>query len=474
MKAKILKKKKLKISKETTLISKDEMNLAEFPFTVLSHKTAKSKKTIEWIALVPGRNGKLINQEWTVTGSDKYGLPHAIDNDFYLGIMLFLKRNNFESRTIYFTECEFLRTIGKGISQGDYKRLEQSLDRMKGVMIKATNTFWDNKEKCYLKSVGAFGIIDEYNLYTKEKEKNIIEDSKMPYSKIIIGETLFQSIKSSYIKSLDLKFYFSLKTPLAKRLFRYLDKNRYKKEVYEIELLKLASLLPLEEKRTWDIKRWLEKPHKELIDKSFLEKVNYGKTQTGKHKVIYTFAQIKSLEPEQTEILLEIPESSISQKIRALTERGITEITAHELVEKYPDRIMKQVDVFDYLTEKKDPKVSKNPAGFLCKSIEKDFAAPKSYISKEQRQKIKEHQIRETQEWIKQEAEKKVLIETETIWNNKVDKFIATLPPDEQKALRQQAEQEIRKKAGFCPSVFVDRKLRELVVKEYCLVANKI
>lgn len=449
-------------TKEIILTGKDEMNLSEFPFTVLSHKIAKSKKTIKWTSLVPGKNGKLINQEWIVSGNSEYGLPHAIDNDFYLGVMLFLKRNNFEGRTIHFREYEFLRAIGKDNSKRNYKELQQAFARMKGVSIYATNAFWDNKERCYLKSVGAFGVIDNYWLFSEEKEKEDYDRSKIPYSSVTINEVLFQSIQSSYIKTIDLDFYFSLKTPLTKRLFRYLDKNRYKKEIYEIELLKLACLLPLEDKKTYAIKRRLENPHKELTEKYFLEKVKYGKTQTGKHKATYTFTKTKSLEPEQTEILLEIPESSISQKIRALTEREITEITAHELVEKYPNRIAKHIDIFDYLIEKKDPKVSKNPAGFLCKSIEKDFASPKNYISKEQRIKIKEQQNKEQQEHEKQRKYDEAFKQL----NKNIKIFLETLPREERTTLEQKILETIpNERRTFKP--YVDSVMFELIKEEH-------
>lgn len=468
----------MKKEKEIILTGKDEMNLAEFPFTVLSHKIAKSKKTIKWTALVLGRNEKLINQEWIVSGSSEFGLPHAIDNDFYLGIMLFLKRNDFKNRTGYFREYEFLKAIGKDDSKRNYQELQQAFARMKGVSIYATNAFWDNKEKCYLKSVGAFGIIDNYWLFSEEKNKDEYDQTALPYSRVTINEVLFQSVQSSYIKTLDLDFYFSLKTPLAKRIFRFLDKNRYRKENFEIDLLKLAHLLPLEDKRTYEIKRKLEKPHKELINKNFLERAEYGKTQIGTHKVIYTFAKIKSLEPEQMEIPLEVPEISISREIRSLIDRGVTEVVAHELVVRYPDRIIKQVEIFDYLLEIKDTKVSKNPAGFLCKSIEKDFASPKGFMTKEERTKIKERQETQRREDAEQRAKEENQIKAERERNAKIDKFIATLPLAEQQALKQRAEQEARKNYGSTfnamPTIITEKTLREIAIKKYCLTDNKI
>ena len=39
----------------------------------------------------------------------------------------------------------------------------------------------------------------------------------------------------------------------------------------------------------------------------------------------------------------------------------------------------RKLEVFDWLTEKKDKRVAKSPAGYLVKSISEDYAAPKGF-----------------------------------------------------------------------------------------------
>ncbi|MFH0924474.1 MAG: hypothetical protein V1872_02390, partial [bacterium] len=59
---------------EEDRVSKDEMNLAEYPITFLSRRAPKGVKTIEytnWVTI----EGKKKPLKWIVTGSDKYGLP---------------------------------------------------------------------------------------------------------------------------------------------------------------------------------------------------------------------------------------------------------------------------------------------------------------------------------------------------------------------------------------------------------------
>src|SRR5437879_9190778 len=47
------------------------------------------------------------------------------------------------------------------------------------------------------------------------------------------------------LKYLPMKTYYSLALPISKRLFRYLDKNRYNKSRYEEAVMKMAQKLPL-------------------------------------------------------------------------------------------------------------------------------------------------------------------------------------------------------------------------------------
>ena len=55
-------------SRSTPLkISRDEMNLAEFPLTVLSKRSDPSVKTLEFSDSVKGKNGDVINRKWIMT-----------------------------------------------------------------------------------------------------------------------------------------------------------------------------------------------------------------------------------------------------------------------------------------------------------------------------------------------------------------------------------------------------------------------
>jgi len=392
------------------IISKDEMNLAEFPFTLLSRRVISGQKTIEVSQQVYDKNRRVIKQEWIVTGSEKFGLPLAIDEDVYVALMQLYKKSNFKERRIFFSRYEILKIMGKKPSKREYDIIEQSLNRLVTVSVVSKNAFWDNKVKSYVGK--AFHLFESYDLYDEKPGRKGVNQQALPLSNVVMSEFLFNSIKSGYIKNLDIRFYFSLETPLSKRLYRYLDKKKYHKSRFEVELLKLASLLPIQDNYPSQIKRRLSKSHDELIEKGFLKSVSYEDTGNGNEKVIYVFPQTSLIkedmkfeleeqfgfellasEKELKEDKMELSADELSA-LEQLVQRGITEATARNLAEIYSaEQIQKQVEVFDWLIGNKSSLVGKNPAGFLRKAIEEDYQPPKEYL--EQKDKRDKEQKKE-------------------------------------------------------------------------------
>src|SRR5881275_3165232 len=81
-----------------TRIGRDEMNLAEFPIALLADRAQAGQKTLYF----EDEHGRL-----TVTGSDAYGLPTAIDTDVIVALLYLTKqRNNFTDVKVNFSRYE--------------------------------------------------------------------------------------------------------------------------------------------------------------------------------------------------------------------------------------------------------------------------------------------------------------------------------------------------------------------------------
>ncbi|MBV9286523.1 MAG: hypothetical protein JO288_01650, partial [Hyphomicrobiales bacterium] len=63
-----------------------------------------------------------------------------------------------------------------------------------------------------------------------------------------------------------------------------------------------------------------------------------------------------------------------------------------------PDLILKQIDAFDWRVEHQDKHVRENPAGYLVRAIQHDYALPAGYLPKaERRRREEEKRIAERQ-----------------------------------------------------------------------------
>lgn len=105
---------------------------------------------------------------------------------------------------------------------------------------------------------------------------------------------------------------------------------------------------------------------------------------------------------EHTEVKENTTDKLDDEIIKALTNRGITGKVAEVLVREYPDRISEKIKVFDWLKKAEDNRISKNPAGYLRKSIEENYPPPDDYVASIKEEKSRK--LREERE--KREAQK--------------------------------------------------------------------
>ncbi len=284
-------------------ISRDEMNLAEFPLTVLSTRVDPNVKTLEFSDFQRGKDGELTERKWIITGADKFGLPTATDDDVILGLIRLTMDDGFRSRKVFFTRYELLRALQWSTEGRSYTRLVKSLDRLSGVRIRASNAFYDNSSKSY--QTKNFGIVDAYELNDhrglRNKPKKRLgqqytgagapaeEDSGKSF--FIWSEMLFDSFRSGFIKKLDLDLYFTLRSSVSRRLYRYLDKHFYFRPTVERPLMFLAfEKLGISRNYRYvsSVKQQLEPAATELVSMGYLS--HYEFSGKGEQTVIRFFA----------------------------------------------------------------------------------------------------------------------------------------------------------------------------------------
>jgi len=354
-------------SKDPRRIGRDEMNLAEFPITLLTERVPPGIKTM----VFEDRHGKL-----TVVGSDDLGLPTALDSDVIVGLIQLTKiRNDFTNPTVEFTRYELLKLLGWEDRGWNYRRLSESLHRWVGVTLRYNGCWWDNKRKRRVSA--SFHILDEVVLPD--------EDDPGIESSFTWGKKFFKSCRDGNLKCLDLTTYFALKSAITKQLYRFLDKRFYLRPEWTFDLPELAhehvgmsrNYAPRK------IKEKLQPALEELEAIGFLEPMTaadrYSKTGRG----AWNIRVVRKLPaPAETKPK---PEPEPTGLERELVERGVTRAVATDLVRDFPeDRIRRQVEVLDWLREHR-PKRIKDKGAYLAEAIRKDFAAPAGFQSRAER-----------------------------------------------------------------------------------------
>ena len=372
----------------TLHIGRDEMNLAEFALGLASDRNLKQEKTVERRQTQFLSDGTRIDQTWTITGSDKFGLPRASDDDILLGLLKIASDQGFRDRQVNFSRYELLKVLELDLNGRNYERFESALERLAGVRIIAKNSFWDNSCKSYVSL--NFGIIDDYCLV--EKRGRLSSQLELPLTHVTFNEKFFSSMQSGNVKRIDLTLYNSLKSYISKRLYRYLDKRRYRRRVFDVNVYALASAtlgLDLTTRSHFSqIRQVIDKSNEELKSKGFLGTWLYRHSQEKDTWFIqYNFNGVSLPERSGEDAIpavasLEPVSSEPSPLEDALVQRGISAKIAQKLVKTHPERVQSKIEMYDALLLSSSPQLPKNPLGWLRKAIEDDYQDPKLHIQK--------------------------------------------------------------------------------------------
>jgi len=362
----------------------DGLNLVEFPLSVLSTKVPDGVKTLEFqeTKLV---DGSPLHQKLTITGSDKYGLPTITHHKLLVALLqIFNARGDFKNPRIEFTRYELLKKIGWPDDAHYYRVARDALKIWKGVNLYYENAWWvDGKFK-----TKGFSLIDDFEIFEKRRgtgRRTKIEQTDEP-SYIVLGSVVAEEFRKQRTKGLDYEFYLRLKYPVSKQLYRYLDKWFWYSPVFRHpDVLKFARE-KIGLSRNYDaanLKRLLDKGIRELTTAGYLRQDAYAMryTSAGGLEFKRNAARVRK---ENSEI-----QSPLELKLQ---KRGVTKgrnkpTCAGSLVETYSESLIaEKVAVHDWLLTAGDPRIKKNPAGYLVDSIRFGWPPPSGFKSTSERQ----------------------------------------------------------------------------------------
>jgi hypothetical protein len=376
---------------EVIRLGKDEMNLAEFPIALLADRVPKGQTSIQFQdRIFDEKSGKTIVRKVTIKAPEetngRHGLPTAVDDDVILGLIQLTKMaNGFTSREVEFSRLELIKLLGWPDSGESYRRLSVSLKRWLSVTLLYENAWRDNRKGAWITK--GFHILDNIEL---NDTRITGEQGELFPSKITWNKVVFESFESGYLKSLDYGLYLKLKHQTSRRMYRFLSKRMYRGPEVALDLRDFAithiGLSPSYGTNAGKLKEKLQPAIDELAAVGFLAATTKDQRyhKAGKNWTIRLAQQTTApaAEPAAPQT-----DSAPPPLAAELISRGVTAKTAAALVSQHPAEIIQlKIDVFDWLVGRQDKRVGKSPAGYLVKSINDDYAAPKGFLSKAERQ----------------------------------------------------------------------------------------
>ena len=426
---------------------RDELNLAEFPITLLSDRVPKGCNTLVFeIEPRDRKSGQLVSRKVTITGSDAYGLPTALDDEILVALIQLTKlKNDFENPTVPFSRYELVNLLGWPDDGKSYRRIEESIRRWVGVTLYYDNAWWNKETGTWVTE--DFHIIERCSLINKETKRVRISKGQheLALSSFKWNEVIFRSFQAGSLKRLDIDAYFSYNTSIAKRMYRFLDKRFWIKNNWEFDLKEFA-FEHIGLSRNYDVgqvKNKLQPGIDELTEctkerAAFIEPMSlderYVKIGKGQWLIRFERKRGSSL---PTELSLEKPHGPRGL-VADLVSHGVALDVAEELVRTRPAEFVSlRIEVFEWAVSQKDRKVIKeNPTGYLISSIRDQYlTVPAGFVSRAEREQRAEIEREKQRQEVEAKQRKRAEQTQETAYQGRIKKHWNSLSAAEQAKL---------------------------------------
>jgi len=337
-----------------------EVNLEEAPLFMFKRRDRHEDST-EARNTVLTKDGNRLEQYWRITAHRDFGLPGPHDQDVFVAVMMTVSRRGGipPDGRVSFTLYELLEILGKTHAGKNYDDLRNSLDRLSETSIYAENAFYSKENEDFRSHRFRMWSVH----FSRKKRKGRASE----HHTLRFDDILVRSYNASYLKSLDSDFYYGLKRPLARSLYKLVDVKRKQALSWSVELEGLRQLLSMPESYKYPsaIKRQLEPAHRELVQTGFLSRADFeerGRGATKANLVRYRVSQRFVRERSKP-----TPELSDGERFAtdALVAKGVWAQAARELVVKHgAGHCLHYVEALPY------QEGVKNPAGWLRTHIE--------------------------------------------------------------------------------------------------------
>lgn len=362
----------------------ESLNLVEFPLALLARTTPQGgQKVVVFRDHIQDRGaGRRLERTLTISANADSELPNWWDQDVVVALqVLTWRKNRFASEVVEFSIYEVLQLMQLKNSTKNRRRVAKALDNLQGLRFKYSH--W--REGDSWRHPEAFCLLQDYNL-SRVGRRDPAEPQVFAW-----GRKVFESIREEKgRKRFDADFYFSLNLPTSRRMFRFIDKRFWQgRQGFDYNLVNFCidKLGMSGGYKPSQYPRKLQPAYNELVQRGFLEDLAVEERHQGTRRDWRIHVRRKRNKKRQKQPLLGKPAKGQVGLIRELVARGIRPVgLAEKLVENPSDWegdleswrrfVRSKLDCLDWLVERNDKRVCKNPLGFLRSSIEQRWGDP--------------------------------------------------------------------------------------------------
>jgi hypothetical protein len=330
----------------TDLLVPAEFNHEIFPLASTSLDPEEKLLTYTVRTMLP--DGRYIQRTLEVEGSPRLGLPGLFDQEVYAGVMALAERKGgmpLDGR-VRFSLYELKEILHLPTSGENYRKLRESLLRWQRTSLTTQGAI-------YLADSEEYAQGQAYNIWALQWAN----DSRPGRAKTELNEVKFheyfiRNYQSGYLKSIDWDFWLSLGRGIRggtlKRLYRLIDAERNGTLQWRTTVQSLMRQMPVPPsyKYPGKAKRYLERHHADLVERGFLESVEFSNGYGILYKVNPRFvSRQKTLgladDPHDRAAI----ERLISFRMRESTARSLVALRGADLCQRYMDALPYQKDV---------------------------------------------------------------------------------------------------------------------------------
>ncbi len=211
-------------------------------------------------------------RRWRVLPSPGDRLPGTFDQDVYVELLRrYADADQPVDGVVSFTLHSFLRAMGRRVDGRTYEQLRSALGRLERTTLESTGVY-ENMSGGGRSDV-RFSILTAVAVErrrTVDREQlqlfNGMATAEPGVARVIISAVLRDNLAANHVVSLSAQCYWSLGSPVARRLYRLLEVAREEERLtWRIALDRLAEQLPLTQRYPSHLQRVLQPAHDMLI-----------------------------------------------------------------------------------------------------------------------------------------------------------------------------------------------------------------